>query len=134
MPSGCVLQAARSNDYTDCLPFHGQTDRFTVWANGKRNSGLVNFIPESRLSFVQIISTTKKRSKKRPRSLKLLSKTALKKWNTNFRLEHSVRKKYVPLLPEIFRWNDPKSSVPFTFQPGFPETFCECGKRPQCTF
>ena len=122
MPSGCVLKPARSNDYTDCLPFSWETDRLTVWANGKQNSGLVNFIPESRLPFVQIISTTKKL----PRSLKLVSKMALmKKWNTNFRFEHSVRKKYVPLLPEIFRWDDPKSRVPFTFQPGFPETFCE---------
>ena len=29
----------------------------------------------------------------------------------------------VSLLLEIFRWNDPKSRVPFTFQPGFTETF-----------
>ena len=27
----------------------GQTGRFTVWVNGKQNSGLVNFIPESPL-------------------------------------------------------------------------------------
>ena len=42
-----------------------------------------------------------------------MSKIALKKSNTNFRLEYSVRKNRttfsdVPLLPEIFRWNDPK--------------------------
>ena len=40
--------------------------------------------------------------------LKLVSKIALKKSNTNFRLEYSVRKNRttfsdVPLLPEIFR-------------------------------
>ena len=29
----------------------------------------------------------------------------------------------VSLLPEIFRCNDPRSRVPFTFQPGFTETF-----------
>ena len=45
--------------------------------------------------------------------LKLVSKIALKKSNTNFHLEYSVRKNRttfsdVPLLPEIFRWNDPK--------------------------
>ena len=44
--------------------------------------------------------------------LKLVSKMALKKWDTNFRLEYSVRKTTttfsdVPSLPEIFRWNDP---------------------------
>ena len=46
--------------------------------------------------------------------------------NTNFRFEHSVWENgtsfsNVLLLPEIFRWNNPKS-VPFTFQPDFPET------------
>ena len=30
----------------------------------------------------------------------------------------------VPLLSEIFRWEDLKSRVPFTFQPEFPENFC----------
>ena len=51
--------------------------------------------------------------------LKLVSKMALRKWNTNFRLEYFVRKNRttfsdVPLLQEIFRWEDPKSRVPFT--------------------
>ena len=32
----------------------GQTSRSTVWANGTQNLGLVNFVPESRLPFVQI--------------------------------------------------------------------------------
>ena len=38
-----------------------------------------------------------------------------------------------PLLPEIFRWNDPKSRVPFTFQPDFPENFVNSvnGKQPR---
>ena len=40
---------------------HGQTGRFTVWANGKQNSGLANFIPESLLPFVQISSIHPKR-------------------------------------------------------------------------
>ena len=62
--------------------------------------------------------------------LKLVSKTALKKWNTNFRLKYSVQKNGttfsdIPLLPEIFYWNDPKSRVPFTFQENFPESFCK---------
>ena len=33
-------------------PLHGQTGRFTVWLNGSKRSGLVTFIPESRLPFV----------------------------------------------------------------------------------
>ena len=28
---------------------HGQTGRFTIWVNGSQSSGLVNFVPESRL-------------------------------------------------------------------------------------
>ena len=67
--------------------------------------------------------------------LKLVSKMALKKWNSNFRFQQSVRKNRttfsgVPLLREIFRWNDPKSRVPFTFQPDFPETFGKLWTNP----
>ena len=45
-----------------------------------------------------------------------------------FPIGHSVRKNRttfsdVPLLPEIFLWNDQKSHVPFTFQPDFPQNF-----------
>ena len=59
---------------------------------------------------------------------------AWKKWNANFQLEYSVRKNRttssdVPLLPEIFYWNNQKIHVPFTFQPDFPETFVN-GKQP----
>ena len=62
--------------------------------------------------------------------LKLVSKVASRKWNTNLRLEYFVRKNRttfsdVPLLPEIFRWVDPKSRVPFTFELDFPENSCK---------
>ena len=51
----------------------GQTaGRFTVWINGLKSSGLVNFVPESLLPFVPISS--------------IYLRMALKKWNTNFRL------------------------------------------------
>ena len=58
--------------------------------------------------------------------LKLVSKMALKEWNTNFRLEYSIRKNRttfsdVLLLPEIFRWEDTESRAPF-FPTGFPRT------------
>ena len=91
------------------------------------------------------------------RALNWYQRLGLNKWYTNFRLEHSVRKNRttfsdVPLLPESFHWNDPKSSlrrrhstppvgfdnawagcnagypksrVPFTFQPKFPESCCK---------
>ena len=79
---------------------HGQTGRSTVQANGAQNSGLVNFVQESRLPFVRIIS--------------IYWKTTA---NTNYRLEYSVWKNSttfspVPQVPEIFRWNDQKSHVP----------------------
>ena len=37
---------------------------FTGWANGKKNSGLVNFVPESRLLHVQISSIYLKKNAK----------------------------------------------------------------------
>ena len=57
---------------------------------------------------------------------------ALKKWNTNFRLEHSVRKKQdylfrCPVAPGNFLVEF--SGVPLTFQPDFRETFFVNGKQ-----
>ena len=51
---------------------------------------------------------------------------ALKKWNTNFRLEHSVRKNRTtfldfPLFLGIFQWDEPTKRVPFTAEPEIPE-------------
>ena len=43
---------------------HGQIGRSTVWANGTQNSGLVNFVPESHLPFVQISSIYRKTTAK----------------------------------------------------------------------
>ena len=39
---------------------HGQTGWFTVWANGNQKSGPLNFVPKSRLPFVQSIPFVKK--------------------------------------------------------------------------
>ena len=39
---------------------HGRAGRSTVWANGAQNSGLVNFVPESRLSLHISVPFTKK--------------------------------------------------------------------------
>ena len=50
-----------------------------------------------------------------------------KKTHTNIRTTFSD----VPLFPEIFCWNDPKSFVPFTFQPNFPETYCKWSEQSQ---
>ena len=46
-----------------------------VWVNSEQNSGLVNFIPESRLTFVQFDSL----SEKRPRRLETGVKDSFEK-------------------------------------------------------
>ena len=43
---------------------HGQTGLFTVWENGKQTSGLENFVPESRLPFIQMRSIFQKTAAK----------------------------------------------------------------------
>lgn len=110
--------------FEGCLHhLHGQAGRFTGWANGKHNVGRVNFVPESHLPFDKSAPFTQKWLR-RPKLI------ALKKWNSNFNLESSVGKNRtisldVSLLLEIFRRNDSKNHVPFTFQSDFPETFCK---------
>ena len=80
-------------------------------------SRLVHFAPESCVPFAQISSIFQINGRE---SLKLVPEMAVKKWNTNFRLEHAVQKNgndisYNPFLQEIFHRNDPKSRIPFTF-------------------
>ena len=89
----------------------------------RKNSGLVNFAPESRLPYVQIKSVgfTGKRPRRPETGIKLM---AWKKRNANFRLEYSVRKNRttfsdVPLLPDILSWNDPKKACSIYFPTGF---------------
>lgn len=83
---------------------HGQTDRFTVWEIGKQNPGLVL---KFHSGIVFTICTNQFHFSKNGREgMKLVSKVTLKKWTTNFRLEHSLRKNRtalsdVRLLPEI---------------------------------
>ena len=125
-----VRPTAKFPGQTEILVFyhlHGQTIQFMVWVNGSQSSGVVNLRP--RIAFT--ICTNQFHLPKNGREgLKLVSKMALKEWNTNCRLEYSIRKNRttfsdVPLLPEVFRWDDPKSRVPFIFQTGFPENFCK---------
>ena len=72
--------------FISCVTFliHGQAGRSTVWANGTQNLGLVNFVPESRLPFVQISSILGQNDRE---GLNPVSKMALKKWITDFRLD-----------------------------------------------
>ena len=82
---------------------HGQTGRFTVWVNNSQSSGLVKFRPG--IAFT-ICTTQFHLPENCQEGLKLVSKMALKKCNTNFRLEYSIRKNrttilYFPLLSEM---------------------------------
>lgn len=80
----------------------------------------VNFVPES------IAFTICENQFHLAENDREVSNMGLKKGNTDFRLEQSVLKNRpafsdVPLLPEIFCWNDLKSNVHLnTFQPDFP--------------
>ena len=76
-----VLDSSQSN-LAAFYHLHGQTSRSTVWANGSQNSGVVNFIPESRLPFAQSVPFTVKRPRRPDTGISV----ALKKWNTVFRL------------------------------------------------
>ena len=106
---------------------HGQTGGFMVWVNGSQSSGLVNFVPESPLPFVQISSNYRKKSRE---GLKLVSKMALKEWNTNFRLEYSIWKNRTnfcrcSVAPGNFPLGRPKKLCSIYFPTGFPENFCK---------
>ena len=116
---GCFLRLQfEPYIHNGCLPF--TLANRSVHGLGKW------FVPELRLP---LFCTNQFQLPKNGREgLKLVSKMAVKKWNTNFR--SSVRKNRttfsdVPLLPDIFRWDNPKSRVPFTFQTDFSETFCK---------
>ena len=39
----------------------------------------------------------------------------------SFQWENRTTFSEVPFIPEIFQWNEPKTCVPFTSQPEFPE-------------
>ena len=108
---------------------HGQNGRLTVWGNGKKNSGLVNFIPKLCLPFAQISSFYRKTAAKvwnRYQRCALTNGTLISVWIIPPKI---IRLPFqnVPLLPEIFHWKDSKSRVPFTpwiyFSIGFPRDF-----------
>ena len=88
---------------TSCLPFTWPNKSVHGLRKWYKNSGLVNFFPESRWPFVQTVPFTEKTTYRE--GLKLVSKMALKKWKKIPVWNISD----VPLVPEIFRQNDPES-------------------------
>ena len=77
---------------------HVLTGRLTVWANGKKNSGLVNFISKSCLQFAQISS--------------FYRKTTAKVWNWYQRWALT----YVWYGTLISVWNIPSETIGLPFQ------------------
>ena len=59
-----TLDEKKEHEFNGCLPFTWQTGRFTVFVNGSRSLGLVNFVPESRIPLVQISSIYRKTAAK----------------------------------------------------------------------
>ena len=101
---------------------HGPTSRLTVWANGKKDSGLVNFILKSCVLFAQICS--------------FYRKTAAKVWNWYQRWALTNRTPTHPIglpfhmfrCPRKFSTGTTRKSVfhllrGFTFPSDFPEAF-----------
>ena len=114
--------------FISCVTFliHGQAGRSTVWANATQNLGLVNFVPESRLPFVQISSIYQKTT------AKALTRYQIWLWRNGsrisvwiFRSEKQDNLFRCSVAPGNFPLERPKSHVPFTFQPDFPESFCK---------
>ena len=74
---------------------HEQTGWLTVWVNGKKNSGLVNFTPESPFNLYKSVSFSEKRPLKPEPGVKDGFDRS-KKCNTNFRWEIPLRKTGLP--------------------------------------
>ena len=91
-----------------------QSSRFTVKADGKQNSRLVNFVPEQRLPFANISFIYRKRLGRRETGIKDSFEEVEHEFPFGtFRPQKKKNRTTlsdVPLLPEIFHWNDPKRS------------------------
>ena len=93
------------SEYLD-LPLNGVGKSFAKFRTGKFRLGIAFTICKNQFHLPE----------NDREGLELASKRALKKWDTNFPLEYSIWKNRttfsdVPLLPEIFRLEDPKSRV-----------------------
>ena len=94
---------------------HAQAVRSTVWKNVRK----IQNVPELRLPFTQIRSICRKTAAEA--GLKLVSNGGFEEMEHEFPFERFRPEKNrttfsdFQLLPEIFRWNDPRRFVPFTF-------------------
>ena len=94
---------------------HAQAVRSTVWKNVRK----IQNVPELRIPFTQIRSICRKKAAEA--GLKLVSNGGFEEMEHEFPFERFRPEKNrttfsdFQLLPEIFRWNDPRRFVPFTF-------------------
>ena len=104
---------------------HWTTCQSTVWANGTQNSGLLNFLPESPLLFLQISSNYRKTTAKAWNWYQiwfLTNRTWICTWNI-LSGKNMTSFSDVPLLPEILHRNGRKNRVTITFRLDFPQNF-----------
>ena len=112
-------------DHLGAFYLHGQTGRFTDWLFGRMESTVQDckFCPGNVFT---ICTNQFLWPKNGGKGLKLVSKMALKKWNSTFCWEQSVRKRQDYLFwCSIAPWNFPldrhENSCSFTSRPEFPE-------------
>ena len=97
-----------------------QTSRFTVRADGKQNSGLVNFIPEQRLPFTKISFIYRKRPRRRETGIKDSFEEMEHEFPFGiFRAEKQDYLIICSVVPGNFPLARPKKSCSIYFQTGF---------------
>ena len=122
----CLIEGVRliggllNRGFTGCLPFTRAKPVIHGLGNWTQNTGLVNFILESRFHLYKSVPFTWKRPPRPETGIKDGLEEMEQKFLLGiFCLENSTTFSDVPLLLEIFCWNDPKRRVPFTFQLDF---------------
>ena len=106
-----------------------------VWASHARKERVIINVTGSRechsgIVFTMHLYESVPFTGKRPRRPETGIKHGFEEMKHEFLLGYSIRKirtifSDVPLLLEIFCWNDEKSHVLFPFQPHFPKSFCK---------
>ena len=97
-----------------------------VWINGSQSSGLVNFVPESPLSFVQISSIYRKKPRRPVTGIK--DGFEGMEHEFPFGIFHGEKQDHhfrCSVAPGNFPLGRPKNSCSIYFPPDFPENVCK---------
>ena len=87
---------------------HGQAGWFTVWANRNQKSGPLNFIPKSRLPFVQSVPFVKKWAWRPKTGIKECFEEMEREFPYALDIRNRTTCSDVMLLQESSHWNDLK--------------------------